>query len=37
MRITDVARFRLAIEDGIGSAKSYGFGLLSVAPADDEG
>jgi hypothetical protein len=27
-----VDKFRTAIERGIGSAKAYGFGLLSIAP-----
>lgn len=31
--ITDAERFRRVLADGIGSAKAYGFGLLSVAPA----
>lgn len=31
LRVTDVERFRAALERGIGSAKGYGFGLLSVA------
>lgn len=31
LRITDLALFRQALEQGIGSAKAYGFGLLSVA------
>jgi CRISPR system Cascade subunit CasE len=31
--ITDAARFREALAKGIGPAKAYGFGLLSVAPA----
>lgn len=29
--ITDAARFRHALEAGVGSGKAYGFGLLSVA------
>jgi len=32
LRVTDPAALRRAIEDGIGPAKAYGFGLLSVAP-----
>jgi CRISPR system Cascade subunit CasE len=31
--VADVAKFRATIEDGIGSAKGFGFGMLSVAPA----
>jgi CRISPR system Cascade subunit CasE len=34
LEVTDPARFSGAIGDGIGSAKAYGFGLLSVAPSD---
>ncbi len=30
--VTDAVRFRQALEQGIGPAKAYGFGLLSVAP-----
>jgi len=33
IRVTDPVKFREAIETGIGSAKGFGFGLLSVAPA----
>jgi len=33
LRISDPARFREAVAAGIGPAKAYGFGLLSVAPA----
>jgi CRISPR system Cascade subunit CasE len=33
LRVTDAARFRDALTKGIGPAKAYGFGLLSVAPA----
>jgi CRISPR system Cascade subunit CasE len=33
LRITDPGRFRQTLENGIGAAKAYGFGLLSVAPA----
>lgn len=32
LRITDIDRFRAALEQGIGSGKAYGFGLLSIAP-----
>jgi CRISPR system Cascade subunit CasE len=32
LRVTDVDRFKQAIGAGIGSAKAYGFGLLSIAP-----
>jgi len=31
LRVTDLELFRQALEHGIGSAKAYGFGLLSVA------
>lgn len=31
--VTDADRFRVALEAGIGSAKAYGFGLLSIARA----
>lgn len=31
--VTDAERFRRALEVGIGSGKAFGFGLLSVAPA----
>ncbi|GAA5531162.1 type I-E CRISPR-associated protein Cas6/Cse3/CasE [Herpetosiphon gulosus] len=31
LRITDLARFRQALEHGIGKGKAYGFGLLSIA------
>jgi CRISPR system Cascade subunit CasE len=30
--ITDLDAFRLSLEQGIGSGKAYGFGLLSIAP-----
>jgi CRISPR system Cascade subunit CasE len=30
LRVTDADRFRAALVDGIGSAKAYGFGLLSI-------
>ncbi|MGQ0601468.1 MAG: type I-E CRISPR-associated protein Cas6/Cse3/CasE [Anaerolineales bacterium] len=33
LRVTDPAALRAAVENGIGSAKGYGFGLLSLAPA----
>jgi CRISPR system Cascade subunit CasE len=33
LRVTSKKDFREAIASGIGSAKAYGFGLLSVAPA----
>lgn len=33
LRVTDPVALRVAIESGIGSAKGYGFGLLSLAPA----
>lgn len=32
LEITDVDRFRAALVEGIGPAKAYGFGLLSIAP-----
>ncbi len=32
--VTDPAKLRAALEYGIGSAKAYGFGLLSVASSD---
>lgn len=31
LRVTDAALFRQALEDGIGSGKAFGFGLLSIA------
>jgi CRISPR system Cascade subunit CasE len=34
IEVTDPAKLRYALEFGIGSAKAYGFGLLSVAPPD---
>lgn len=39
LEVTDAAAFRAALRQGVGSAKAYGFGLLSVArPArDDDG
>ena len=33
LQVTDPAKLRAAVETGIGSAKGYGFGLLSLAPA----
>ncbi len=33
LRVTDPSALRIAVENGIGSAKGYGFGLLSLAPA----
>ncbi|WP_437744053.1 type I-E CRISPR-associated protein Cas6/Cse3/CasE [Sorangium sp. So ce1504] len=33
LRVTDASRFREALAAGIGPAKAYGFGLLSIAPA----
>lgn len=32
LRIADADRFRFALEHGVGPGKSYGFGLLSLAP-----
>lgn len=32
LRVTDPDRFLLTLQDGIGSGKAYGFGLLSIAP-----
>lgn len=32
LQVTDVERFRATLVAGIGSAKAYGFGLLSIAP-----
>lgn len=32
LEVTDVDRFSTALESGIGSAKGFGFGLLSIAP-----
>jgi len=37
LEVTDAAVFRAALWQGIGSAKAYGFGLLSVAPVVREG
>ncbi len=33
LRVTDAEKFRASLEHGLGSAKAYGFGLLSVALA----
>jgi CRISPR system Cascade subunit CasE len=33
LEIVDPLRFRIALEEGIGSGKAFGFGLLSIAPA----
>ncbi len=33
LEVTDIERFRRAVREGIGSAKAYGFGLLSLARA----
>lgn len=33
LRVTDAGRFRETLIRGIGSGKSYGFGLLSIAPS----
>jgi len=35
LRITDAAAFRKTLARGIGSAKAFGFGLLSIAPPGD--
>ncbi len=32
LQVTDPDKLRLAVESGIGSAKGFGFGLLSLAP-----
>jgi CRISPR system Cascade subunit CasE len=32
LRVTDPDKFRVALEQGLGPAKAYGFGLLSIAP-----
>jgi CRISPR system Cascade subunit CasE len=32
LRVTDPRAFRVTLESGIGSAKGFGFGLLSIAP-----
>lgn len=34
LRITDADNFRETLTRGIGSAKAYGFGLLSIGPSD---
>jgi CRISPR system Cascade subunit CasE len=34
--VTNKELFRLALEEGIGGGKAYGFGLLSIAPAFDD-
>jgi CRISPR system Cascade subunit CasE len=34
LEITDLQVFQKTLSDGIGSGKSYGFGLLSIAPAN---
>lgn len=33
LRVSDSAKFAYAVENGIGKARGFGFGLLSVAPA----
>lgn len=33
LRVEDAGLFRRALEHGVGTAKAYGFGLLSVAPS----
>lgn len=33
LQVTDVEKFRQALEQGIGPGKAFGFGLLSLAPA----
>lgn len=33
LRVTDLGAFKAALEQGIGPAKAYGFGMLSIAPA----
>jgi CRISPR system Cascade subunit CasE len=35
LEVTDPARFRLAVQSGIGSAKGFGFGLLSLARPEE--
>lgn len=37
IKITDLDRFKNALEDGIGSAKAYGCGLLSIRPINPGG
>ncbi len=32
LEVTDSQRFRATLEDGIGSGKAFGFGMLSLAP-----
>lgn len=32
LQVTDGDRFREILKNGLGSAKAYGFGLLSLAP-----
>ena len=34
LRVIDPVKFRGTLEHGMGSAKAYGFGLLSIAPAE---
>lgn len=34
LQVTDVETFTRALENGIGSGKGFGFGLLSLAPVD---
>ena len=33
LKITDKDKFIVGLKKGIGSGKSYGFGLLSIAPS----
>lgn len=33
LRVTEPDRFQVTLQEGIGSGKAYGFGLLSIAPA----
>jgi CRISPR system Cascade subunit CasE len=35
LRVLDAELFRRALENGVGSGKAYGFGLLSVAPVSE--
>jgi CRISPR system Cascade subunit CasE len=37
LRVTDADRFATAVEQGIGSGKGFGFGLLSIAPPEAGG
>lgn len=37
LTVTDPARFRAAVQGGIGPAKAFGFGLLTVWPASAAG